>query len=392
MEQFVIGGGTLITPGATVDAPWQSQPEGWISISAGKFTGIGEGRPPRAARTIDARGLTVCPGLIDLHVHGGGGADPLTGRTTDVERMVAFHVSHGTTGLLITTGAMPVADLARALRAAAAVAATPAGAAILGANLEGPLLALRQKGAQLAEHIRAVEPAEFDALLAVAPGFVRLVTTAPEAVGALAAVAHLAGRGVVVSIGHSDATFAETNAAIAAGARHATHTFNAMRGLHHREPGALGAVLLAEDVTAELIMDGLHVHPAAARILLRLKGDTGICLITDAIAAAGLPDGPGSLFGQPLTIHDGAARLADGTLAGSTLTLDRAIGNLVSLAGVDLASAVRMATHNPATVIGLGARKGRLVPGGDADLTLLDADCRARLTIIGGQIHYNEME
>lgn len=391
MEDLVIFGGNVVIPGATDTAAWRILPNGWVSVSGQRISAIGSGQPPLAYRSVNARGMLITPGLIDLHVHGGGGADPLTGQTADILRMLDFHIQHGTTGLLVTTGALPQADLLRTVTATAATAELPAGAGILGVNLEGPYLCQAKRGAQPAEHIRPVSFSELDELLAAGKGAVKLLTIAPEVPEALTAVHRLTERGVVVSIGHTDATLDQTRAAFAAGASHATHTYNAMRGLHQREPGALGAIMLADDVVAELIMDGLHVHPDAARILLRLKGADRVCLITDAIAATGLPDGPASLFHQPLTIVAGAARLSDGTLAGSTLTMDRAVGNLIRLTSTDPATAVRLASLNPARVLGLADRKGRLVPGGDADITVLDADFTARLTVIGGQVRHDSL-
>lgn len=391
MEDLIVLGGNIVIPGPTDADAWRILPNGWVSVSGRRITAIGNDQPPLARRSVDARGLLITPGLIDLHVHGGGGADPLTGQTVDVLRMLDFHIQHGTTGLLITTGALPQVDLLRAVTAVDATAKLTAGEGILGVNLEGPYLCQAKRGAQPAEHIRPVSLSELDELLAAGGGAVKLLTIAPEVPDALTAIRWLTARGITVSIGHTDATLDQTRAAIAAGARHATHTYNAMRGLRQREPGALGAVMLADAVMAELIMDGLHVHPDAARILLKLKGADRVCLITDAIAATGLPDGPASLFHQPLTIVAGAARLSDGTLAGSTLTMDRAVGNLIRLTGADPATAVRLASLNPARVLGLSDRKGRLVPGGDADITVLDADFTARLTVIGGQVRHDSL-
>lgn len=382
--------GRLLISGGRVIAPEGVYPRGWVLVEGGRIAAVGAGDPSAEAREgatlLDAAGLTVSPGFIDLHVHGGGGDDPLAGAPDGVLAMARFHAAHGTTGLLVTTGALPRESIVRAVRLAGAAATEPDGANILGVHLEGPYLSRRHKGAQPEEFIREPSIPELEEILNACPGFVRMVTIAPELSGALEAVAFLRRCGVRVAIGHTDATYAEVERAVAAGASHAAHTFNAMRGLHHREPGAVGAVLLDDRITAELIMDNVHVRPEVARLLVQIKGPDRVCLITDAVAAAGLPDGDASLFGRPIRVSGGAARLRDGALAGSTLTMDRAVGNMVTLVGVHLADAVRMASLNPARALGLDARKGSLAPGKDADIVLLDDDCAARATLIGGRI------
>jgi len=382
-EKLLISGGRVI-------APERLYPLGWVLVADGRIAAVGAGDPPaeasEGASLLNAAGLTVSPGFIDLHVHGGGGGDPLAGAPDGVLAMARFHAAHGTTGLLVTTGALPQDDIVRAVRLTGAAAMEPDGANILGVHLEGPYLSRRHKGAQPEEFIREPSVSELEELLEVCPGFIRLVTIAPELPGALAAIAWLCERGVRAAIGHTDATYAEVEQAVTTGARHAAHTFNAMRGLHHREPGAVGAVLLDDRLTAELIMDSIHVRPEVARLLVYMKGPGRICLITDAVAAAGAPEGDASLFGRPIRISGGAARLPDGALAGSTLTMERAVANMVTLVGVSLVDAVRMASLTPAHALGLDARKGSLAPGKDADIVLLDDAFTVRATLIGGRI------
>ncbi|MGE5560363.1 MAG: N-acetylglucosamine-6-phosphate deacetylase [Chloroflexota bacterium] len=382
MDQLLIKDGRIVAPAGIIA-------RGWVSLAAGKIAAIGSGDAPaavaRGATVVDASGLTVCPGFIDLHVHGGGGGHAHGGSPASILRMVGFHARHGTTGMLVTTGAALHGELLAAIRAACDAAASPDGGNILGVHLEGPYLSPKYKGAQPERFIRPAALTELQQLLQVCPGFVRLVTLAPEVPGGLAAVDYLRRQGVIVAMGHTDATYDQAEQAIAAGVSHAAHMFSAMRPFHHREAGVVGAALLDQRVTAELICDNIHVRPEAARILLTMKGSAGICLVTDAIAAAGQADGPAELFGEPITVAGGAARLPDGTLAGSTLTLDRAVGNLVRSAGVSLSDAVRMASSNPARVLGLADRKGELSAGFDADIVLLDDDYAARMTIIAGR-------
>lgn len=380
----------LLIIGGRIIAAERTYSQGWVLVAGGRIAAVGDGEPPAGVRAgaalLDAQGLTVSPGFIDLHVHGGGGGDPLSGAADGILTMARFHAAHGTTGLLATTGALPRDQIVEAIRRASDAVSSPDGASILGVHLEGPYLSQRYRGAQPEEFIRAPSLFELEQLLNVCHGLVRLVTIAPELPGALAAIAWLCERGVRAAIGHTDATYAEVEQAVAAGARHAAHAFNAMRGLHHREPGAVGAVLLDERITAELIMDGVHVRPEVARLLVQMKGPGSVCLITDAVPAAGSPDGRGSLFGRPVRIAGGAARLPDGSLAGSTLTMDRAVANLVTYVGVPLEDAIRMASLTPARALGLDDRKGTLAPGKDADLVLLGDDLMARATLVGGRI------
>lgn len=383
MERMIIAGGRVVTPAEAI-------PRGWVLVDGPKVAAIGSGDPPAdlaaGAEIVDATGQTVSPGFIDLHVHGGGGGDPFAGTEDAIRAMTSFHLSHGTTAMLVTTGTLPEEQLADAIRLTAAVADAPDGAVIAGIHLEGPFIAKRFKGAQPECHIRPASVGELERLRSIRPDFIRLVTLAPEEPGALTAVDYLCRSGIVVAMGHSNATYAEAERAIDAGVRHATHTFSAMRPFHHREPGIVGAALLDDRVTAELIMDGIHVQPEAARLLVRMKRSERICLITDAVAAAGLPDGRSELFGAPIEIVAGTARLPDGTLAGSTLTMDRAVANMVALVGVPLTDAIRMASLNPARVLGLADRKGSLAIGKDADIVLLDDRLAATLTILAGRV------
>jgi N-acetylglucosamine-6-phosphate deacetylase len=246
---------------------------------------------------------------------------------------------------------------------------------ILGVHLEGPFISQARRGVQPQEWIAAPSVVSLRKMLSAAGGTARILTLAPELPGALELVDAARAEGLVVGMGHTDATYDETEAAIQRGARHAVHVFNAMRPFSHRETGVLGAVLTSSDVTAELIADGVHVDPAAMRLLFAAKGAARVVLVSDATSAAGMPDGTYRLGTFEVTVAGGVCRNAEGLLAGSTLTLDRALRNVVAL-GVPLADAVRMLTLNPATVLGLELTKGVLAPRADADLVLLDANLR----------------
>lgn len=323
----------------------------------------------------------VLPGFVDLHVHGGGGADVMDG-AEGVAATAAFHLRHGTTALCPTTVTRPPGELLAAVRAAGEVQADPARARLLGVHLEGPFLAPTRLGAQ-PPHARDPDPALMDALLAAGP--VAIVTLAPELPGALALIRSLRARGVRVGLGHSDCAASVAREAFAAGAAGATHLFNAMSGLHHRAPGLAAAALEAEGVIHELILDGQHVDPSLARIALRALPPTSrLALVSDAIRAAGLPDGPTELGGQRVEVRAGRATLADGTLAGSVLTLDRALRNAVD-AGVPLEEASALLSRNPADALGRGDL-GRLEPGALADAVVLDRGTLDLVAVIRGGV------
>ena len=342
--------------------------------------------PPavRDAERVQLGGALLTPGFIDLHVHGGGGAAFTGGDEDACLAAAAFHAGHGTTGLLGTT----IAAAPGALRGAVAAigAAARREPIVLGCHLEGPFVSRKRPGAMDPDAMRAPDAVEADSLLAAGAGAVRMLSLAPELPGAVELTRSLTRRGVVVALGHSDATLAQAQAAIAAGARHAIHAFNAMRPLHHREPGILGAVLDAPEVTCELIADGFHVDPVAMRLVLAAKGRERVALVTDAMEAAGMPDGGYRLGERPVEVRGGRATLPEGgSLAGSTLTMDRAVANCVRLVRAPLATAVGLATTVPARVLGLADRKGLIEPGYDADLAILDAALAVTGTLVGGR-------
>jgi N-acetylglucosamine-6-phosphate deacetylase len=340
----------------------------------------GEITPPRGATEFSAgTGTTVIPGFVDVHIHGAGGHDVMEGTDEAFDAVTATVARHGTTSIVATTVTASPDETCHSVSAIARTAKrglTPSGssaarAEILGVHFEGPFISAARRGVHPAEWIAAPSVALLERFLDAAGDAARILTLAPELPGALELVSAARRSGLVAAIGHTDASYAEAEAAIAAGVRHAAHVFNAMRPFSHRETGVLGAVLTSREVTAELIADGVHVDDAAIRLLLAAKGIGRVVLVSDGTAATGMPDGRYRLGSFEVNVSGGVCRNAEGKLAGSTLTLDRAVRHAVNL-GVSLSDAVRMATLNPATVLGLEARKGILAAGADADLVLLD--------------------
>lgn len=324
-------------------------------------------RVPSDAQRIDG---VIVPGFVDLHIHGGDGADFMDADESANAKLLAFHAKHGTTTVAATTLSASRADLHAAVQAIGRVAAREThGAEIVAVHLEGPYINDDRAGAQNRSSIRKPDIDELASLLAHAPDLRWIVTLAPELNGARALIEHFRGR-VLFSIGHTAADYSEAVAALEWGAKHFTHLFNAMTGMHHREPGTVGAALVSTEATAELIADGTHVHPAVLRIAV-MAMPRRVALVTDAIRACGMPDGTYKLYEHELVVKEGMARLTDGTLGGSTLTMARAVQNMVELAGLPLETVIPLATEVPARIIGVAERKGRLEQGYDADVVVL---------------------
>ena len=335
---------------------------------------------PAGAREIHAPGMTIVPGFVDVHIHGAGGQDVMEAEPAALTAIARSAARFGTTSLVATTvtaaldrTCRSLEGIAQFIRAQSIPEGTNLESEILGIHFEGPFISHARRGVHPAEWIAAPSVESLRRMLVAASGCGKILTLAPEIPGALDLVDAARAEGLVVALGHTDATFSESQAAIQRGARHAVHVFNAMRPFSHRETGVLGAVLTSPEITTELIADGVHVDPAAMRLLLAAKGAVRVVLVSDATAAAGMPDGTYRLGTFEVTVTDGVCRNADGRLAGSTLTLDRALRNVVGL-GVPLADALRMLTLNPATLLGLERTKGVLAPGADADLVLLNSD------------------
>ena len=360
---------------------------GYVSVQGGHIAEVGEGPPPGPPDVVLDSGVLV-PGLVDLQVNGYYGVD-LADCDPEGWALVARRLPEtGTTAFLPTFITAPVPALATAVRSAAKTTeAVTAGARVLGVHLEGPFLSPARAGAHRRDWIVPPSPGAVAELLEAGQGLLRLMTLAPEADGALAAIGMLTAAGVVVSMGHSDATAAEVAAGATAGARMVTHVFNAQRGLHHREPGVVGQALTDQRLTSGLVVDLSHVSAAACAIAFAAAPGR-ICLVTDAAACAGMPPGRYLLGGQPVELPPGggAPVRPGGTLAGSALRMDQAVGNAVAV-GLGLPEAVAAATRIPADLIGR-PDLGRLAAGAAADLAWLGDDLRARATWVGGEQVY----
>ena len=341
---------------------------------------------PAGARVLDYPGATIGPSFFDVHIHGAAGHDVMEATSPALEAVGKFLASRGTAAYLATTVTAPLDTTLRALDGIAneiAKLPEPGRARPLGIHLEGPFLSHEKRGVQPAEHLLAPSTATLDRLIDAGRGHVRLITIAPELPGAKELIRHAVSRGVRVSMGHSNATAAETRIGIAAGATSATHTFNAMRALDHQEPGILGIVLSNDELYSELICDGIHSKPDIVRLWWRAKGAERGILVTDAMAAAGMPEGEYQLGGFPVQVKDGRAT-ARGVLAGSVLTLDRALSNFVQFTGAGVEHGLRMLSRNPAAMTGLDHRAGSLVPGRAANLVAVDAQGKLIASIIAG--------
>jgi len=348
-----------------------------VQVDGDQVTGVTVGAAVRTPGAADGgashrSGGWLLPGFVDLHCHGGGGADFASTDRAEQEAAAAYHLRHGTTTMLASLVTAPLDRLARQLESLAGLV-EDGRTSVVGAHLEGPFLASARRGAHDARYVRAPDAGDLRRLWEASRGTLRVITVAPELPGALEMIAEAVGLGVVVAVGHTDATYEQATAAYRAGARVATHLFNAMRPLHHRDPGAVLASLSA-GAACEVIADGIHVHPAVLKLVAG-HGHARLVLVTDAISAAGLGDGRTALGELPVEVRGGVARLADGAaLAGSTLTMDAALRGAVRRAGLPLPVASRAASATPADILGLGGSVGILAPGHAADLVRLDDD------------------
>ncbi len=375
MPEFVIRGARVFAEGRL-----QSHKE--VVIRGDRIASIDPEGTHTQLPVADAQGLLLTPGLMDIHIHGMAGHDCIADNHAAIAAMAATLPRYGVTSFLPTAMTMDLATMAAMVRRVATE--TFEGATVLGCHLEGPFLAVEFKGAQEAQYMM---PPTLEALETICGDYghmVKLITLDPSAPGALDFIRAVAGR-FTISAGHSPAGYDDAIAAKEAGLTHVTHCFNAMRPLHHREPGLLGAALTEDALTCEFIADLIHVHPAILRMAAKLKGKEKMVLISDAMMAASLGQGNYTLGGQDVIVTaDGAARLASGNLAGSTLTLDKAVRNMVQKVGLPLEEVLPMATSTPAREIGEGSRRGQIAPGYMADLALWNEDLTIADTYIAG--------
>jgi len=374
---------------AGVVTPEETLEQGVVLVENGRIKEVRRDLAADFAGTVvdGGPGSLLLPGFIDVHVHGGNGHDFMEANAEAFDAITAFHGRHGTTTMLATTVTAPKADLDRVLEAVAQYQhRQPSGAKLAGAHIEGPFISPKWPGAQNPAYIVPPNVDWVKDWVSRFPGVVKQVTLAPEREGALEVISWLASRGIIAACGHTDAKYDEIMTAVDHGLTQAVHTFNAMRGLHHREPGTVGAVLTDDRIRAEVIADGHHVHPAAIRLLTQTKRNRNLLLITDAISAAGLGDGDYTLGGLDVVVKDGVARLKEGdSLAGSTLTMIDAFRFMVRRIGLGVAETSRMASLYPAMQLGIDGETGSIEPGKKADLVLVDADLRIRQVWVEGR-------
>lgn len=328
----------------------------------------------------------LVPGFIDMHIHGTGGYDVMDGSVDALQHISKFLAEDGVTGFLATTMTASQQQIEAALAVIPAAMQKVQGAAILGVHLEGPFISKEKMGAQNGKFAIHPDIELFKSWQKIAENNIRLVTLAPELDDAIAFIQALRIMDVIPAIGHTNATYDQTMAAIAAGSTYATHLFNAMRPLHQREPGTVGALLLAHEVTGELIADGEHLHPAIYQLAYKIKNKDGLLLVTDAMRAKCMDDGCYDLGGQNVHVKNNKAALSDGTLAGSVLSIPEAIKNIMKYTGCALEDAIHMASYNPAAKLKLATKKGSVDVGKDADLVVLSANLHVKLTMCGGKI------
>jgi N-acetylglucosamine-6-phosphate deacetylase len=367
---------------------------GWLLIENGLIRSMGFGNLPNfsdgtSVQALDAKGQNLLPGFIDLHVHGGMGHEVMDASPTGLEEMSHFYASHGVSSFLATTWTAGRESIMKALELVEEMQGPiQGGATLLGVHLEGPYLNPTRCGAQDVSLIRRA--AKEEALEILDTGVIRLIALAPEFEENLWLIDECVQRGITVSAAHTTANAAQMQKAAEHGITQLTHSFNAMEGLGHRELGTIGAAMSLPQISCELIADNIHVHPAAQKILVDVKTPSGVILVTDAIRAAGLADGDYMLDDRSVYIENGAVRLPNGTLAGSVLTMERALKNVCLATGRSLAEMWITSSLNAARAIGVSARKGSLEIGKDADLVLLNESFEVQLTVVQGQIVFQK--
>ena len=380
---------SLVLTNATVVTPFRVAENHCIVAEDGRITQLGTANKvgkPSGARVIDVQGDIVCPGFIELHVHGGKGKNFNGGTEEDFDQITRFHSEHGTTLMLATLYVDEEKAYLQTIRDLAGYCAEPGNELLYGIHLEGPFINRAMKGAMNEDYIWQANASNCQTLKEAGGGHIKMITLAPELTGIDQIMQLAAQDGIVIGIAHSQARYEDIEVAIDNGLTQVTHIFNAMHPLHHRTPGVITAALLKRELKVHLIADCIHVHPAVIKLLYKLKGPTGIVLITDAVSATGQEDGTYELGGQQIHMKDQKVHLEDGTLAGSVITLEKSVKNLIEQVNIPIHEAIRMASLNPARVLGLDNRKGILAVGKDADMVVLDSEYEVRMTVIGGEI------
>jgi N-acetylglucosamine-6-phosphate deacetylase len=387
----------ILLNGAYIDEHGTYVENGFLFIKDGKIDYIGEKNPlPEEERKtyVMEEGSVMLPGMIDVHIHGAAGADVMDGKEDVLNKMAKALPAEGTTSFLATTMTENIDYIKKALIQTASFikGQKPGSAEIIGIHLEGPFISEKRAGAQPKKFIKQPNVDLFKELQQLSENQIKLVTLAPEAEGGHSLANYLKNTGCIASIGHSDSTFNEVKEGIESGISHVTHLFNGMRGIHHRDPGVAGAALIQDELMVEMIVDGVHASPEMIKLAFHSTGADRTLLITDSMRAKGLGNGEYTLGGQHVTVKDDEARLEDGTLAGSILSMDNAVRNMLQYTGCSLSDIVKMTSVNAAKELKIFDRKGSLSKGKDADITVLSRDHQILMTFCRGELSYHRKE
>jgi N-acetylglucosamine-6-phosphate deacetylase len=388
---------TLAFKNAKIITPMRVIGNGVLIVENGKISSIGpetEVKIPQGIKLIDATDNYLAPGFIDIHLHGAGGADTMDGTEEAIEKISKVHARGGSTCIVPTTLTAPLDRILKAVsNIGIAKRKTLKGAQVLGAHIEGPYLSVEQGGAQNAKYLKVPRPEEYEKLLEFSEDICQM-TVAPELDGALELGKALVREKIVASIGHSNATYDEVVSAIEAGFSHVTHIFSGMSGLRRinlfRVAGVIESTLLLDELTTEMIADGRHIPASLMKLVIKAKGLDKVSLVTDASSSTGMPEGQYRMGGLEVIVKDGVAKLSDGSgFAGSVATMNLCVRNMIELVGLSMQDAVKMATLNPAKIIGVDKRKGSLVEGKDADLVIFDKDINILATVVEGKVVFS---
>jgi N-acetylglucosamine-6-phosphate deacetylase len=388
---------TLVFKNATIITPMRVIDNGVLIVKNGKISSIGpeaEVKVSQGIKVIDAAGSYLAPGFIDIHLHGAGGSDVMDGTEEAIEKISKVHAKGGSTSIVPTTLTAPLDSILKAVRnIGIAKRKTLKGAQVLGAHIEGPYLSVEQRGAQNPKYLKVPRPEEYEKLLGFSEDICQM-TVAPELDGAINLGKTLVREKIVASIGHSNATYDEVVSAIEAGFSHVTHMFSGMSGLRRinlvRVAGVIESTLLLDELTTEMIADGRHIPASLMKLVIKTKGLDKVSLVSDASSPTGMPEGQYRMGGLEVIVEDGVAKLSDGSgFAGSVATMNLCVRNMVNLVGLSIEDAIKMATLNPAKVIGIDEKKGSLVEGKDADIVIFDKDINILITVVKGKVVFS---